>query len=153
MALNKFLSVLGGGLLSATLLLLILWSITSPPVPNNGPVLLIATGIEIYVLAALLSIFTGFILSLVTADEGIEKLYLGYGIFLGALLLLLAAGSAAFEGRNSVIGIYQFPTFLTFLTVDSIALAAITLLSAIGYGSGYLVRGIFKPAKTLAAPQ
>jgi len=160
MTTNKIVNILGGGLLCAAILLSLLWTAYNPNF-FGAPHLTTWLKFEIgtAVLASILFLFAGFLLSIVTPNEYIERFYLRYGIFFGILNVVLTAGIATWDWYNismrsmPVAGAnYEFPTLpevlFSNLVADATILIATAVISSIGYGIGNLVKGLFKPSRT-----
>jgi len=158
MATNKLVNILGGGLLCASVVLLFFWAFFSPWQFAEDAIFF-GVRIESYFLMAILSLLSGFILAILTPNEEVERHYLRYGLFLGIVITILAAGNAAWEVKKLAEvsmplrgSTYIFPSlsqvFLTNLAVDVLLLIMATLISSIGYGIGNLVKGLFRPSKT-----
>jgi len=157
MATNKLVNILGGGLLSASVLLLVFWAFFSPWQFAEDAAFF---GVRIgsYFLMAILSLLSGFILAVLTPNEDWGRYYLRYGLFLGIVIAILAAGNAAWEVKKLAEvsmplrgSTYEFPSlthvFFTNLAIDIVLLILATLVSSIGYGIGDRVKGLFRPSK------
>jgi len=152
MTTNKIVNILGGGLFCASVLLLVLWAFFGPPHLKVGLVPLIGIKIEWYFLTAITCLLSGFILSVLTPDEDIERhFYLRYGLFLGIIITIIAAGITTWEIKSIaevsipvIGGTYRSPPlpwiFFSNLISNAILLIMATVQSSIGYWLGTLIR-------------
>jgi len=155
MTTNKIVNILGGGLFCASVLLLVLWAFFGPPHLKVGLVPLIGIKIEWYFLTAITCLLSGFILSVLTPNEDIERHYLRFGLFLGIIVIIFAAGYTTWEVKSIaevsipvIGGTYRSPPlpwiFFSNLISNAILLIMTTVPSSIGYWLGTL----FRPSKT-----
>jgi len=152
MTTNKIVNILGGGIFSAAILLLILWIGFDTTIELGVKCLSQNDKLELllspsaWILVPMLGLFIGFILSIVSPDEKAEFLYSRFGLFLGGVMVIIASLLSAIEAVNTPTGsLYHFPTIpgmlANYFIPYSIVLIGTSLICSIGYGLGKAAKG------------